>query len=132
MAKLDSSSNYVDVDLTFKSHPVKKDLIVNKGEIAVTKALKNLILYNHYEKPFMPEYGSNIKAMLFEPISPFTANSLKTEIEMCIKNFEPRVKINDITVLALYDYNSYQVTIEYYIENMIEPYTASFILNKLR
>lgn len=132
MAKLDTTQNYVDPDLTFRLHPVKKDLILNKGEIAVTKALKNLILYNHYEKPFMPEYGSNIKSMLFEPLSPFTANALRTEIDICVKNFEPRVSLKNVSVEALYDYNSYQVTLEYYIKNMVEPFTASFILNKLR
>lgn len=132
MAKLDPTQNYVDPELTFKLHPVKKDLILNKGEIAVTKALKNLILYNHYEKPFMPEYGSNIKSMLFEPMSPFTANALRTEIDICVKNFEPRVKLKSVSVDTLYDQHAYQVTLEYYIENMTQPFTASFILNKLR
>lgn len=128
----DNYSAYSDVDLTFKLHPVKKDLIVNKGEIAVTKALKNLLLTNHYEKPFEPDYGTNVKSLLFEPLSPFTANALKTEIDLAIKNWEPRVKLKDVRVDPLYDYNSYQVTIEFYIENMVQPFTAEFILTKLR
>lgn len=128
----DNYSAYSDLDLTFKLHPVKKDLIVNKGEIAVTRALKNLLLTNHYEKPFEPDYGTNIKTLLFEPLSPFTSNALKIEIELAIKNWEPRVNLKDVRVDPLYDYNSYQVTIEFYIENMVQPFTAEFILTKLR
>lgn len=125
-------SSYSDIDLTFKVHPVKKDFIINKGEIAVVKALKHLILTNHYEKPFNPDYGSNIRKLLFEPMSPFAASSLSLEIEMCIKNFEPRVKLSDVSVLPNFDTNTYQVSITFYIENLVDPFTAEFLLSKLR
>ena len=127
-----SYENYSDIDLTFNIHPVKKDIIINKGEIAVVKALKHLILTNHYEKPFNPDYGSNIRKLLFEPINTFTAATLENEIDTCIKNFEPRVKVKSIIVSANYDYNAYEVSIEFFIENLVEPFTAEFLLYKLR
>ena len=117
MAEIKNYSGYSDLDLTFNMHPGKKDLLVSKGEIAVVRALKNLLLTNYFEKPFNPDYGSNIRKLLFEPLTPITAGVLSREVEFVIKNFEPRVSLEDVSVQPLYDYNSYQVTISFYINN---------------
>jgi phage baseplate assembly protein W len=125
-------SGYSDLDLTFRPHPAKKDLMLSTGELAVARALKNLLLTNYFEKPFQPKYGSNIRKLLFEPMSPIASSVLSKEIEFAIKNFDKRVGLRSVVVDALYDYNAYQVTITFYIENLIEPYTAEFILSRLR
>jgi phage baseplate assembly protein W len=125
-------SGYSDLDLTFKPHPAKKDLMISNGEIAVARALKNLLLTNYFEKPFKPNYGSNIRRLLFEPMSPIASSALSKEIEFAIKNFDKRVGLKSVVVNALYDYNAYQVTITFYIQNLVEPYTAEFILSRIR
>lgn len=129
---MDNISSYSDLDLTFKAHPVKKDISLFIGELAVVKALKNLLMTNFYEKPFNHNYGSNIRAMLFEPISPITAAMINKEVETAIKNYEPRISIKSLSVNALYDYNSYQVSLEFYIENLVQPYSADFLLSRIR
>ena len=126
------NNGYSDLDLTFNPHPVRKDLMVTTGEIAVVRALKNLLLTNHYEKPFKPEYGSNIRKLLFDPMSPFTAATLSKEIEYTITNYERRVNLTKVNVTPDYDYNAYTVSIEFYIENLIQPFTADFLLTRLR
>lgn len=123
---------YSDIDLTFNPHPVTKDLMLSTGQMAVVKALKNLILTNHYEKPFNPDYGSNIRKLLFELMTPFTAQAIAKEIEYTIKSYEPRVTIKYINVVANYDNDYYETSIEFYIENLVEPLTANFILSRLR
>jgi phage baseplate assembly protein W len=125
-------SGYVDLDLTFQLHPAKKDLMLSIGEVAVSRALKNLLLTNYYEKPFKPDYGSNLRKLLFEPMSPITTSALSKEVEYVIRNFDKRVTLQSVDVEALYDYNVYQVTITFYIENLVEPFTADFILSRLR
>jgi phage baseplate assembly protein W len=125
-------SGYSDLDMTFNPHPAKKDLMISTGELAVTRALKNLLLTNYYEKPFKPNYGSNLRKLLFEPMSPITSSALSKEITYVIKNFDHRVTLQSVKVDALYDYNSYQVTITFYINNLVQPFTADFILSRLR
>jgi phage baseplate assembly protein W len=125
-------SGYSDLDLSFNKHPIRKDLMTTTGEFAVVRALKNLLLTNYYEKPFNMNYGSNIRKLLFEPLTPLTASAITKEVEFAIKNFEPRVNLDKVSVDALYDHNAYQVTIEFYIENLVEPFTADFILSRLR
>jgi len=125
-------SGYVDLDLTFQPHPAKKDLMLSKGEVAVARALKNLLLTNYYEKPFKPDYGSNLRKLLFEPMSPITSSALSKEVEYVIRNFDHRVLLQSVDVDALYDHNAYQVTVTFYIQNLVEPFTADFILSRLR
>lgn len=126
------TGGYADLDLTFNPHPVTGDLMVTAGDMAVIKAFKNLILYNHYEKPFNCPFGSNIQKLLFELITPFTAIAIEKEIEYVIRNYEPRVTLDAIQVSANYEQNGYDISVKFFIENLTDPFTADFILTRLR
>lgn len=123
---------YSDLDLNFIIHPVKKDINVYTDEMAVINALKNLILTNHYERPFQPDLGSNVRKLLFENLDIITAAALEKEIEQTITNFEPRVRILDISVAPNDEKNSYGVTLRFNVINRTEPVTISFLLERIR
>jgi phage baseplate assembly protein W len=123
---------YSDLDLNFTIHPVKKDINVYKDEMAVINALKNLILTNHYERPFQPDLGSNVRKLLFENLDIITAAALEKEISQTITNFEPRVQILNISVAPNDEKNSYGVTITFDVINRTEPVTISFLLERIR
>jgi phage baseplate assembly protein W len=125
-------NRYVDLDLTFKKHPVKNDLVLSVDDKAVVRSVRNLILTNHYERPFHPEIGSNVRKMLFELISPLTANYLQREIEDTIRNFEPRVRLQQVLVQTSPDSNSYSAIISFFINNNTAPTTINFVLQRLR
>ena len=65
---IDSTRNFIDLDLNFAIHPIRKDINTHKAEYAVINSVKNLILTNHFERPFQPEVGSNIRRLLFENV----------------------------------------------------------------
>lgn len=125
-------NRYSDLDLTFTMHPISKDVVLSIDDQAVIRSVRNLILTNHYERPFHPEIGSNVRKMLFEPISPLTANYLQREIEDTIKNYEPRVKLQQVIVQIEPDHNFYTAIISFFINNRTEPTTVNFILQRLR
>lgn len=125
-------NRYSDLDLMFRVHPVKKDIVLSVDDQAVIRSVRNLILTNHYERPFHPEIGSNVRRMLFEPISPLTANYIQREIEDTIRNFEPRVKLQEVVVQIQPDANYYSVIMSFYINNRTEPTTINFVLQRLR
>jgi phage baseplate assembly protein W len=102
---------YSDLDLNFTIHPIKKDINKHVEEMAVINALKNLILTNHYERPFQPDLGSNVRRLLFENLDVVTAAALEQEIFQTIKNYEPRVELIDVIVSPNYDQNEFNVTI---------------------
>lgn len=123
---------YSDLDLNFTVHPVRKDINRNLGDMAVINSVKNLILTNHYEKPFHPEIGSNIQRLLFENMDDITASNIEREIEQTLNNFEPRVRVSRIQVSPDFDNNTYNVGMEFYIINRTEPITINFFLQRVR
>jgi predicted component of type VI protein secretion system len=70
--------------------------------------------------------------MLFEPLDPITANILGKEIENVVKNFEPRVQLENVYVIANDEENAFDVTLEFFIANVSEPISIQFFLERLR
>ena len=129
---IDSVRNYKDLDLNFAIHPIRKDINVYKAEYAVINSVKNLILTNHYERPFQPEIGSNIRRLLFENVDVVLAAQIEREIEETINNFEPRVQISTVTATPSVDENGYKVILEFFVINNPDPITIKFFLERIR
>ena len=129
---IDNVRTFKDLDLNFNIHPVKKDINTHNNEYAVINSVKNLVLTNHYERPFQPEIGSNIRKLLFENVDSITAARIEREIEETIENFEPRARVSKITVLAAPDENGFQVELEFFIINNADPITINFFLQRIR
>ena len=129
---IDNARSFKDLDLNFTIHPVKKDINTHKNEYAITNAVKNLILTNHYERPFQPEIGSNIRRLLFENVDPITGAQIEREITETIDNFEPRVQTSKVTVSPDPDNNGFKVVLEFFIINNSNPITINFFLERIR
>ena len=127
-----TTRKYKDLDLNFTKHPVTKDVSKHIDHLAVINAVKNILFLKHYEKPFHPEIGSSVRQMLFEPISPITTQNLKVAIEKVINNFEPRARIKNINILTQEDSNKIETTIEFFIDNNIEPTVITVFLERVR
>ena len=112
-----STQIFKDISLSFAKHPVTGDVAKLSDVDAVKRSVRNLINTNFYERPFHPEIGSDIRATLFEPVSPSTANLLARHVEDCITNFEPRAELSNVIVSGDIDRNRYEVTIEFYVVN---------------
>ena len=108
---------YKDLDLFFAKTQSSKDVRKVIDIQAVKRSVRNLVLLNHYEKPFHPEIGSGIRDMLFENMSNMTAFILAKKIEDVIENFEPRVKLISVRADPNLDRNEYEVTIEFFVVN---------------
>jgi len=126
------SKIYSDIDFTFTKKPVVGDIALSYDSQAVIRSIRNILLTRHYEKPFNPDFGSNIDALLFEMVSPLSVSSLETEIRSAIENYEPRATINEVVVTALPDKNAYGVNLSFYIENATLPTTVTLLLERNR
>lgn len=124
--------DYSDLDLNFTVHPIKKDINKLMGVQAIINSVKNLLLTSHYERPFQPDIGSNIRKMLFEPLDPIVAANLQKEIEQTILNYEPRVRVVRINVMPDYENNGFKVDFEFNVLNRTEPITIKFFLSRVR
>jgi phage baseplate assembly protein W len=126
------SKIYSDIDFTFTKKPVVGDVALSYDAQAVIRSIRNILLTRHYEKPFNPDFGSNIDALLFEMVSPLTSTALEAEIRTTIENYEPRARLSEVIVNPQPDNNAYSVSLSFYIENATLPTTVTLLLERNR
>ena len=125
-----TSRAFKDIAMAFGKNPFTDDTNVVKNENSIKQSIKNLILTSPGEKPFQPLVGSRVSELLFEPLDPFTADSLRDEIINTINQFESRVKLQNVVLQPQWNQNALNVTIEYKIVGKPIVETFSFILQR--
>ena len=127
-----STRIYKDLDLDFGRNTVTNDVNKLTDVEAVKRSVRNLINTNHFERPFHPEIGGNVRALLFENMTPLTALNLQRKIEEVLSNFEPRAKITQIIADPDMDRNGYRLEIRFYVIGIQNPITVETFLERLR
>lgn len=123
---------YKDIDISFAKNPNTLDISKKIDVAAVKQALKLLMNTQYYEKPFNPEFGSNIRSLLFQPFGLETASRLQSQIRLTIENFEPRVKVESVYVNPKIDDHEYIVEIAFYVVGIQNIQTLDTVLTRLR
>jgi len=127
-----SSRIFKDLNLDFQQNTATKDIQKIKDIEAVKRSVRNLINTNHYEKPFHPEIGSKLRAMLFELMSPQMNHLISKQIENLINNYEPRCNLVEVFAQPMFDRNGYSVQISFMVNNHQEPVIVESFLERLR
>jgi len=127
-----SSRIFSDLNLDFLQNTATKDIQKIEDVDAVKRSVRNLINLNHYEKPFHPEIGSNLRAMLFELFSPQMNHAISKEIDLLIRNYEPRCRLVNVATIPDAERNRYQVSISFYVVNHPEPIIVETFLERIR
>ena len=127
-----SSKIFKDLNLDFQQNTATKDIQKIKDVEAVKRSVRNLINTNHYEKPFHPEIGSNLRAMLFELMTPQMNHIISKQIENLINNYEPRCNLVEVFTQPMFDRNGYSVQISFMVNNHQEPVIVESFLERLR
>lgn len=121
----------IDIDFSFKRHPLTGDLATKKSSSAIKQSLRNIVLTNYYERGFNVEMASNLDGSLFENVSVLLLQQIKDNIENAVKNFEPNVELIEVEVIDNDD-NSMSVTLYYHEYNSPEPQMTTIPLVRLR
>ena len=127
-----SGQVYRDLNLDFQQNSATKDIQKMVDIESVKRSVRNLINLNHYEKPFHPEIGSNLRAMLFENITPQMSHAIQKEISLLLENFEPRAKLVQVSTMPEFDKNAYSATISFYVQNSPDRVVVESFLERLR
>jgi len=124
---------YKDLNLNFGKHPITKQINTLTDAAAVKRSVRNLVQYGFYEKPFHPEIGSGVRDLLFENMTPITAQVLSQKIQDVITNFEPRVNLRSVITEPNFEDNAFNVTIVYDIVGIDVPtQELQFVLQPTR
>ena len=127
-----SARIYKDLNLDFQQNTATKDIQKIEDVESVKRSVRNLVSLNYYEKPFHPEIGSNIRGLLFEMISPQISHYIGKQLELLIKNYEPRCRLVQVVNRPDLDKNGYSVSISFYVVNVPNPVTVETFLERLR
>lgn len=94
-----------------------------KGELlysvdAINASIENIFGTFKRERLFIPEFGSDLPLLLFEPIDEITALKIQLETIDAINLWEPRVVVisSQASVVPIYEDNMYEVYIPYRIK----------------
>jgi phage baseplate assembly protein W len=123
---------FKDINLSLARHPITGDIATLSNVEAVKRSVRNLVNTNFYERPFHPEIGSNVRSVLFEPVSPIVATVLERHVRDVIANFEPRAELVDVIVSDNSDANEYRVQIKFFIVNSSDIADMNTFLERLR
>jgi len=119
-----------DIDFSFLAHPMTGDLATKKSSAAIKQALKNIVLTNFYERGFNVEFGTNLKASLFEIMTPLDAQVMRDNIKKSIQNFEPSVELTDVYIEQ--NDNTLDCVIYYTEHNNAEEQSLNVQLDRIR
>ena len=116
-----ANRTYKDMAYSMFANPMSGDMGKKTGASAVKGAIVSILKTDFNERLFQPEFGSNIRALLFEPMNPITEERIKTAVEDAVKAHEPRAQIIGITVEGQEEQNRYLVSILFNVTSIAQP-----------
>ena len=129
--KITARKWYTDIDLNITPHPSSGDLVLKQDKEAVKRSVRNIMLTNNYERPFKPNFGANLRGLLFELADDITKYEMRNQIIEAIQDYEPRVKIDEI-YLNQDRANRMYVNIHFGVRGVREPQEIEVILQRVR
>jgi len=128
-----TSVGFKDISMSFQKNPLTNDLIVQKDANAIAQSVRNLVLTDPGERFFNPDLGTGISQSLFENIDVISASQIQVYVENTIRNYEPRVRLQEVVILPDYSNGLFNVTVKYEIVGVDIPTQAlAFPLVKTR
>ena len=111
---------YRDLAFSMFANPMSGDVGKKVGASAVKGAILSILKTNYNERLFDPEFGSDIRGSLFEPMNPITEQRIKKKVEVALARHEPRAEVLGITVKAQEEQNRYEVSVLFNVTSVAE------------
>ena len=124
--------SYKDLSFDFTANPQTGDVATVKDAVSVKRGIKNVLLTAPFERLYQPEFGSGVKTILFEPMTPLAEQRLSDACRDAIDAWEKRASVIDITVISEEEYNRYRVAIKFSINNSLITEEVDVFLNRER
>lgn len=124
------TKQFKDISLSFKKHPVTKDILVLKDNDAIKKSVMNIVRTSIGDRFYESTLGTKVGDLLFSlNTDEYGQSLLKSEIKTTLQNWEPRVKVRRIDTSFLNDSDSVEIIVEYEIIGQPDiPQEIQFVL----
>ena len=90
---------YSDINSNYSRDLKTSDFKIDENNNAIKNSLRNILLTKKMERRMLPEFGSSLEQLLFEPIDNDTAKRIGSIILDEIDYWEPRINILNIEVI---------------------------------
>ena len=125
------TKSYSDIDLTFTAK-ASGDIFKKSHAAAVKQAVKNLLLTNFSEKPFLPNFGGDLNAMLFRLSTEIDDTMLEDDIITAIQTYEPRAEVLNVSTVLNPDRHEVRATVTFKVISTQEQQSVDISLTRLR
>ena len=122
---------YSDIDLSFAKKG-SGDVFKKQHAAAVKQAVRNLLLTNYSEKPFMPDFGGDLTSMLFRLSTEIDDDNLEDDIIKAIETYEPRAEVLNVNTIISPDSNEVRATVTFRVISTQEETSVEINLTRLR
>ena len=123
---------FSDLDLTFIPNPHTGDLTPKVNQEAIKRAVRHAFQMNSFDIPFNPTVKSSLKHYLFEQNNQLTRAALETDLRWLMTKIEPRIEVQDITIVAPANTAGFDITVTYKIKSMNVIDSFNLIVEKIR
>tara|TARA_B100000242_G_scaffold279264_1_gene237627 strand:+ start:274 stop:747 length:474 start_codon:yes stop_codon:yes gene_type:complete len=130
-----------DIDATFSAKFVgldaqgsnlRGDIFKKTNASAVKQSIRNILLTNFTERPFMQRFGGNLTDMLFRLSTEIDDANLEDRIVRSIQTYEPRAQVLNINSVISADNNEVRVTVRFLVVSTLQQDTVEINLTRLR
>ena len=130
-----------DIDATFSAKFVgldaqgsnlRGDIFKKTNASAVKQSIRNILLTNFTERPFMQRFGGNLTDMLFRLSTEIDDSNLEDRIVRSIQTYEPRAQVLNINSVISPDSNEVRVTVRFLVVSTLQQDTVEINLTRLR
>ena len=115
-----ANRTYKDMAFSMFANPMSGDIGKKTGASAVKGAIVSILKTNFNERLFAPEFGTGIRALLFEQMNPITEQRLKKEVESAVARHEPRAEVLGVSVKAQEEQNRYEISVVFNVASEAE------------
>ena len=115
-----ANRTYKDLAFSMFANPMSGDIGKKTGAAAVKGAIVSILKTNFGERLFAPEFGSNLRGLLFEQMNPITEQRMKKEVESAVARHEPRAEVLGVSVKAQEEQNRYEINVVFNVASEAE------------
>jgi len=95
---------------------------------AVKVSIRNMLGTYRGERIFLPEFGSNLGDVLFDPISTSFIDRIASDLKENIEIWDDRVSVSGVDIKADTDRNYVEITVNFTIRGYTETFTTSSVV----
>jgi uncharacterized protein len=119
---------YTDLNIKLVRNIKTSDITIDVEIEAIKNSVRNILQCKKMERRMLPDFGTMLERILFEPIDNDTSNQIGEIILNELSFWEPRIRVNNINILPDEDNLKYNIGISYTILSLSKNDKIEFSL----